>query len=106
DPRPLRLAQQGKCRTHAANHAHHTVFDGLQPLVVGEVFEAARRARADRVDQQIELAAPALAEFGERRLHLCRVTDVDDEAEGVRAAATRQIGDRAVESVLGPADYG
>ena len=100
DPRPLRLAQQGKCRADAAHHAQHAVLDGLQPLVVGEVFEAARRTRTDRVDEHVQFAAPPLPEVGERFFYLRCVPDVDDKAESVRATATRQIGDRAIESGL------
>ena len=48
DPRPLRLAQQRKCRAHAVHHAHHAIVEGLPPLVVGEIFECAPTRSARR----------------------------------------------------------
>ena len=100
-----RLAQQRKCRTDAAHHSHHAVFDGFAPLLVGQIFEAAGRSRPDRIDEHVEFAVPSLPELGEHLVDLTGVTDVGDEPKGIRAAETRQIRGSALECGWGAADH-
>jgi hypothetical protein len=77
----------------------------LAPLLVGQIFEGAGRSGPDRIDEHVEFAVPSLAKLGEHLFDGTGVTDVGNEAEGIRATATRQIRHRGVQSITGPADH-
>src|ERR1700738_4251767 len=91
DPRPRGLPKQGERGPYAAHHPHHAVVDGLEPLLVGEVFETAHRAGPDGVDEHIEFAVPPLPHLSEQRLDALGVADIGDQSHGIGAAETRQL---------------
>jgi hypothetical protein len=74
------------------------------PLLVGQVFEAADRARPDRVDEHVEFAIPSVTELGEYTVDLIGIDDVGYQPKGIGAAAISQVCGRAIEVSLGPGD--
>ena len=88
------------------HHPHHAVVEGRPPLLVGEILEGAYRAGADRVDERVELAVPALAQLVEHPLDLIRVSGVGYQPERVRASALGEVFRRPVENILRPPNDG
>src|SRR5690242_12177407 len=101
DAGPFRVAQQRQCCTYAAHHAHQAGVERVLPLAVGQLFEVARGARADRVDQRVELT-PTVADLGESLLDLGAVRGVGDDPDRLRRSQPTQLRCGSIEYVPGP----
>ena len=86
------------------HHAHHAVVEGLPPLVVGEIFERALSARADRVDERVELAVPPFTDLVEHTLDGFSVPGIGHQSERIGTSAVGQVLRCPLEDVLRPPD--
>jgi hypothetical protein len=88
------------------HHPHHAVVEDRLPLIVSEILEPALTAQADRVDERVELAVPAIAQFVEHALDSFGLGGVGDQSERIGTPAIGQVVRRPLEDILRPADEG